>query len=340
MHKHIKDVIGMTNGFFNHITYSFPSPITKESLDLQYYTKYSQKLTAPIINLLMEQDEVSQLTDAELDTIGTAILQTYKHKWDKYIDVYNLVYNPIYNYKDEYTETINKVKSDTDSTVWSEDTDGLRTDNLSESKSTQTQHSNTRTDNLQDSNTKNLSEVHSGSVSETGTRTDNLNEAVQTSMSSNNQGNAAHNVFGFNSSTAVGDNTDTSTGTETNTGSQTTANTGTQGTVKSTTDGRTIGHTGTDSTSHTGTQSNAGTGSETQTKLNTGSQSTSTTNQGIKSNVLDGTEDIERSYSHIGNIGNHPTQMLVEKELEIWRWNFVNTILEDVMHFTTLPIYD
>ena len=335
----IKDVLAMNNGFFSHISYTFPDDISTSVLDLQFYTNYANKTVAPIVNILMDRDEVSQLTNAELNEIGQAIVQTYKHKWDKLVDVYNLEYNPIYNYKDDYEETINKVKSDTDSTVWSEDVDGLRTDNLTEGRSSQNSSSNTRTDNLTELKTNNLSEQHGGTISETSTRTDNLSELENRNLHASDNNSAAHNVFGFNSNSAVGESTNTEIDAATNTGTVTTTNTGTQGKSGSTTDTRSISNTGTVNISNSGTQSNIGTGSETSTKTNTGTQSTSSTTTGIKSNVDDATEDITRSYSHEGNIGNHPTQMLINDEIELWRWNFVQEILDDVKDFVTIPMY-
>ena len=43
--------------------------------------------------------------------------------------------------------------------------------------------------------------------------------------------------------------------------------------------------------------------------------------------------------SRIGNIGNITTQQMLNQEIELWKWNFINQVLEDVKQLTTLQIY-
>lgn len=47
-----------------------------------------------------------------------------------------------------------------------------------------------------------------------------------------------------------------------------------------------------------------------------------------------------RDSSHLGNIGNLTTQQLLTQEIELWRWNFIQQVLNDVKDFLTLPVYD
>lgn len=47
-----------------------------------------------------------------------------------------------------------------------------------------------------------------------------------------------------------------------------------------------------------------------------------------------------RDFTHLGNIGNLTTQQLLTQEIELWRWNFIQHVLNDVKDFLTLPVYD
>ena len=47
-----------------------------------------------------------------------------------------------------------------------------------------------------------------------------------------------------------------------------------------------------------------------------------------------------REFTHLGNIGNQTTQQLLTEEIELWRWNFIQEVLNDVKDFLTLPVYD
>lgn len=178
------------------------------------------------------------------------------------------------------------------------------------------EESTTRTPNITIANTETVdndttisdggSQVTNTSGTTTSTRTDNLQEST-TSTGENN-------LFGFNSDEAVGADTDASNTTVTNTGtvgnsessnSQTTVNGG----LTHTTDG-TIATTGSKRT--TGTESN---------------ETTSDRNR-------------VRDFSHQGNIGNLTTQQLMNQEIELWRWNFIQEVLNDVKGFLTLPVYE
>lgn len=42
---------------------------------------------------------------------------------------------------------------------------------------------------------------------------------------------------------------------------------------------------------------------------------------------------------HRGNIGNLTPQQLITQEIELWRWNFIDEVLNDIKSMITLPIY-
>lgn len=81
--------------------------------------------------------------------------------------------------------------------------------------------------------------------------------------------------------------------------------------------------------SNTGTQRNAG--SETTTGSNTREIDETTT--------TGGDDHREREGKHFGNIGNLTSQKMLKEEIELWKWNYVQSILEDARDFLTLPVY-
>ena len=352
--RKIADVVTINDGFFSHIPFTFPEDITKQFLDFQFYTRFSQKNTAPVIDLLLD-DDVSRLTSLQLDLIGSAIWQTYNRKWAKQLAVYSIEYNPIYNYKDEYHETNEKIKSGESSLAWTEDgestleklssrtrtdsTDATvtRTDNLSEQHTKGTSTTSTRTDNLTELETHNLTDLETRNTTEQETR--NLSEHVGAS--------ASNSVYGFNSSDAVGNTEDDSDSSKTDTGTVTTTNTGTvnngkTGTLTTANTGTqqvVTGNSGSDTTTNSGTQTTVTDSDTSSSDALTGTDTTTSSKSGIKTNADDVSEEGSRDYEHLGNIGNHTSQRLINEEIELWRWNFVEEILEDVKEFTTIPVY-
>ena len=46
-----------------------------------------------------------------------------------------------------------------------------------------------------------------------------------------------------------------------------------------------------------------------------------------------------RDYVRTGNVGNITYQKMLQEEIELWKWNFIQQVLSDVRDFTTLQIY-
>lgn len=360
----IKDVLPLVDGIWGHVTYDFPEymEISKPQLDYLFMASYGMKNPAPVIDLLHE-DPFSRLTDAEMTQLADMMVAYYKPKWDKLAEVYNIEYDPIHNYLDQWEDESDDTR-DVDVAVDRTITDRLgttvthtqtRTDNLVES--TQYGKKNTRTDNLSESTqygktnteTDNLSEVTQ--YGKTDLRTDNLskhNTGTEGTVGTNNNTNS---VWGFNSGNAV--NSDASSGgnnstrtdnlTETNTGTVTDALSGTDTTNKTGTVTDVLS--GTDTVSKTGTV--ADTLSGTDTTNNTGTQSVngSDATTGANTREVDETNNTdesghrERSGKHFGNIGNLTSQKMIKEEIELWKWSFIQSILEDARDFLTLSVY-
>jgi len=352
------------------MNYTFRLEISKANMDVMFVSNYGNRNPSPVIETI--QDEYgTQLSDQELTTLAAIIVEMYGPKWDKIADIYDIEYDPIHNYLDQwedkseevmdddqhdtgtkelaYGKTVDSTDTRTDNlrTVTDKDVTGsaTRTDNLTELETRNLANSNARTDNLTETHT----------YGKTSTRTDNLQEDIDSTTTSNGSGSKDNSLYGFNSSDAV--NTDSSDTSDTNSEvvDSTRVNSGTQRNAES----------GSDGISNTGTQSNTGTDTGTVTTANTGTQqnaSSSTvdetvTNTGTRTSVLseeqggrdtttnnlthtdDYTKTQDRSGRHVGNIGNLTSQKQIVEEINLWRWNYMKEILDDVKEFCTLPVY-
>ena len=135
------------------------------------------------------------------------------------------------------------------------------------------------------------------------TRTDNLTNSIEKEGESTTNSNTNDGIFGFNSSEASDSNTSTNVGSTTDTLSNVETSTGTQ----------TI------------------TSEENQTFADTKSNDTTSTTTTSNNR--------SRTSTHSGNIGNLTTQQLMKQEIELWNWNFMQTVLTDVKEFLTIPVY-
>lgn len=78
-------------------------------------------------------------------------------------------------------------------------------------------------------------------------------------------------------------------------------------------------------TSKTRTQGDADNNVETSTHRQTG--------------YTEETESGDRKLTRAGNIGVTTSQQLIESEVELWKWNFFDTVYSDLDKVLTLPIY-
>ncbi len=326
----IKNLFPMVNGIFHHLNYTFPEvlSLTPEQLDIIWCTNYGMRLAAPVVLVVHDDAESQVLTSEELSQLSQLILAMYKYKWDRLGNLLSLEYDPIHNYSDDvHEETTEQID---------------RTEELTHGTTVQTTGQSSGTETLTDSGSERTVTTETNS----STRTDNLQEHTT--------GAVNNDIYGFNSDQAVGDNTSDSDNTRTNTGTQ--GNSG-QSSKESTTYGGLVhttqksgttsesqGTTGTDltevsddtqgsneSTTYGGlihTTQKTGTTSETQ-----GTTGSDTTEEGSNRTRI-------RDLTHLGNIGNLTTQQLMTQEIELWRWNYIQEILNDVKDFLTIPVYD
>lgn len=360
----------MMNGIFSHMNYQFRAEVSKTTLDFRFNTEFGEKNPTKAITKIMGDDE-GEMSDAKLNFLSQMILETYKNKWDKLGAIYDIEYDPIHNFLDEWEDTSEEDRELTGSTQntktveygKTETLDKTRTDALSEDTTTTYNKTDTRTDNLTELETRNLTSsgsrtdnlMETDSYGHTATRTDNLTEVVDEDGTNSETGSKSDGVYGFNSSSSVPSDTSSSSNSGSDTLDRTTTNTGTQATTEGGSDTKantgTQSTTGTDTgtvtTANTGTMANAQTGTVSVERDNTGTQDTdqTVTQSGVDTTRETGStqenENIgkDRSGRHFGNIGNLTSQKQILEEIELWKWNYVNTILEDVKEFCCLPVY-
>lgn len=280
------------------MNYTFRAELTKANLDKMFLANNGLRTPSPIVEAV--QGTVGEeLTSAELDVLAALILEQYKIKWDKLAEVYDIEYDPIHNYLDTWSDENDGTKNETETDSYT------RTDTFGHTVG----DTNLRTDNLTETVT----------YGRTETRTDNLAETEDVTTTNNGSGSESNNLYGFNSSTAVGADTSSNSNSNTETVDRDVHNTGTQATNSG----------GADTTADTGTRTDA------RTITNSGSDGRS-----YSETRSDGVADHrERSGSHSGNIGNLTSQKQLQEEIALWRWNYAKEILEDVKEFCTLPLY-
>lgn len=330
----IKECLPLANGLWAHIDYQFPEEfdITASQLDTVFLSNWSQRLSAPILRFIHNDDGTYMLNNAELTTLADIINGMYKHRWDKLMDVALAEYDPIHNYYDSLTEEIDYQESALGSKTGSGTHSNTRTDNLS--KSITDTRTETQTLNTTDNTTDTRSETQTINTTDTTTDTRQILETRNLTETGTNS--VDNEIYGFNSATAVGDTESSGSTSNLDTGTVTTAHSGNLAEVKGGT--ITTAHSGGTNETKGGTITNAHSGgtseSNTGTQTNAGTDSTSESSQDSKGG------ERTRSYTKTGNIGNISTQKLLGEELELWKYNFVYEIMRDVINFISLPVYE
>lgn len=171
--------------------------------------------------------------------------------------------------------------------------------------------------NYEDSYTETISDGSTNTGSESTNSTDNRTNSETNSNTRTD--NLSMSASGSDTSKVTSTGNDSSYGFNSGSSSPTDSSSKEEDTIDNTTS----------NISNTGTQKNeesiSGTGSS--TKVGTLTKSYTVQN------------DVTKESKHIGNIGNLTTQQLMKQELELWKWNFVQSVLDDLKDFLTIPIY-
>lgn len=320
----IKDVIPLTNGVFSHMDYTFREEVTKAQLDYLFLADAAQRNPAPVIDLMYDEETEEpasrMLTDAELTKLAALMLSYYKPRWEKLGDIYDVEYDPIHNYLDE----------------WEDNANGWEHSQLT--------HGTVRTDRYNDLTVAH-SDVHAYDdenpiiTKETEKRNETVTRLydAQNPLTVEKKGkettkestDTSEKVKGFNSSDWV--DTDRSVGSLNDNQSELSFITRQDVTTGSYTDT---------------TRDDPVNGSVTETKKtgaesNTGSDITSgsTTREMNGTDTTQSSDNRDRSGSHSGNIGNLTSQKMLHEEIELWKWNYIRSILDDAIKFLTLDVY-
>ena len=175
----------------------------------------------------------------------------------------------------------------------------------------------------------------------TGTDTNDVtthNTGTQTTVDS---GKDTTTNIGTQADAHTGKDTTSNTGTQATalSGTNTVANTGTRTVVDNGTGTVSVANTGTTGTSSSHTLDS--TVDSTATRNVISSEGTTGSDRLAKSgsSTEDATTTRDRSGRHFGNIGNLTSQKQILEEINLWKWNYMREILNDVKEFCTLPVY-
>ncbi len=276
----------------------------------------------PLINGLFTKidyqwPEVLEITPAELDlvfitnwglrTVAPVVMVTYEQDEETYLQVLADLILHMFKYKwDKLAEVLaldyDPIHNYSDTFHENIVEGGEDTENLTQEVLVSSEKSTDNHTHISDGGT----ERKSSSNQHLDTRTDNLTERIDST--------GENNLFGFNSDEAVGADTDASHRTRANSGTQTNSVAGSN-----------------EETVYGGlTHTTDGTIAEDDRKSTDNTKKTEGTFQ----------RDRARDSTHLGNIGNITTQQLITQEIELWRWNYIQSVLNDVKDFLTIPVYD
>lgn len=159
--KKIADVFPLVDGLFSKMEYDFKF-IDKSQLDILFLSSYSQKTCSPLVDSLLT--DIS-LQSSQLAALADMVLKVHKNKWDRHLNVYEIVYEPIYNYIDELTETITIETTETSD----------NTSNIADGGTVEKTINNTKTNNLRENIVNSSTDKVYGFNSESSVNSDENN---------------------------------------------------------------------------------------------------------------------------------------------------------------------
>lgn len=81
----------------------------------------------------------------------------------------------------------------------------------------------------------------------------------------------------------------------------------------------------------------SGENSSTANSVGSNSQLDESSSEGTE--IVNNTEDVEREYRKFGNIGTMTTAQLIGGEIDLWKWNFIKQVMQDISDTIALSIY-
>lgn len=299
---------------------------------------------------VIDRDSVDNVTNSRLTTTEEESSSTMEHtannsnvtdssRTDRFVS----------NYSRDLDESITRTDNLTSLAANSGTDTTLRTDNLTSTTTNSGTDTTTRTDNLSSSTVEANSNISSSTIDNEYAGFNSVDRVDTTAANNSSQSTDDNTSSTSDTGTqTIAEQKNTSvtvnnTGTQTNAlqknTSLTTTNTGTQTNVNDTTIA--------DITTNTDNQSSNIESTLESTSSNTNSVESSSTVNDSSTNrdvlafdeTKDGTLERERTVTHSGNIGNISPQDLLLQEIELWRWNFIYEVMDDVKQFLTIPLY-
>lgn len=234
---------------------------------------------------------------------AAAVWGQFHRKWERMLDAANIDYDPIHNFSDVLHEEIEGTEDETTTDDIDKTTIALTTRDLTSSRLTVGQHEKENTG------------------TQTSLRTDNLNEHHENDIDTDYAINQQNNLYGFNSTNVVGDTTH---------GEQNETHSFEHGDVE---------NTGTQENQRTDDLTETGSSNVSDVVNDGGTVNNNQTSTDDREEVRDFDMTRVRDMTRTGNIGNLSTQNLLEQEFKLWRYNFVQEMIDDVKGYATLPLY-
>lgn len=303
------------------------------ALDQEYFGLHAgNKPVSPIFERYIVNDTISE---ENLNKLARIIINRFGENWLKLSKIYGFEYNPIHNYDMEeiQTQENGKRKTGENETNTTPNITKTRTPDLTETETPNI--TKTRTPELTETETPNITKTRTPNI--TVTETPNITNEETHGEKITNHANENDSTYGFNSISAVPTDTMVEQNSEEHSGTDVSKETGT----------RTTQTTGTEQETETGTSSKKYTGNEKETETGTFSRkhtgNEKETEQGTIKTV-DTTNETENETMSLnikrkGNIGVTTTQNMIRQEIDIWNWNFIDTVFKNVDKILTLSIY-
>ena len=289
-------------------------------LDLIYLSNHSgERYVSPILN---KEDTV--LTSSYKDSVIAAAFEIYKNRWTRLWEVNNAEFNPIQNYDmtETHTGTETGLKTPTN---WKETETQTPTNWKETETQTPTNWKETETQTPTDW-TKTTTQTPDDWSETTVQTPDEWTETTE-GLKADNTSESTGSVYAFNSTNAV-----PSTKAETEVNSKSTK---TQEGTYTTTHSQSGSMATTEEQTGTFQTEKAQSGTFQTETSRTGSYQTETSHTGTYEDKMTYNTTLQRS----GNIGVTTSQQMLQSSIELWKWNFFESVFKDLDQILTLDTY-
>lgn len=283
-------------------------------LDIQFFSKYGERWISPFVEHFLEED--GTITQTNLERIASIVWHKYAASWLKKLAILSIEYNPIDNVDYTMTETTTHTGTDTLSKT------GTEQDVLTKTGA----ETRTLTKDGTETETETDTGTETRTLEKSGTETDTKTGSISNSGTDNG------NVFGFNTTEADGVPAT----------KETTNNTQTFNSVQDShgfanrEDTETLEFNNRQKT----TQQSFTNREDEETLAFNNRQDTNTKsfNSRLDTQTKNLTDEIERHMS--GNYNVTTTQQMLQQEIELWNWSFLDDVFRDVASVVSISIYN